>query len=237
MRLARDSDRALAPLAREREHVAGFIVRANATGEATAERSDDIRRGIDQLPAFLRELKPLMADLQGFADDATPVVSDLGRSAPALARLIKGQGELADAGARELSQPRRLARARRPGADRRAAADPQPRPARQAGRPGLEGPRRADREPDQTGGIERLMDFLYYSTLATNGFDSIGHYLRAGLVTNTCSNYTLTISPGCNATFNGYVLVGRGHRRARTRPSRAARAPAAWRRPRRCCSS
>ena len=42
-RLARDSDAALGPLARERERVADWIVQANATGEATAERRDDIR--------------------------------------------------------------------------------------------------------------------------------------------------------------------------------------------------
>ena len=43
-RLARDSDQALAPLAREREHFADFIEEANKTGEATAERAGDQRR-------------------------------------------------------------------------------------------------------------------------------------------------------------------------------------------------
>ena len=42
-RLARDSDQALGPLARERESFADFIVQANETGEATAERRGDIR--------------------------------------------------------------------------------------------------------------------------------------------------------------------------------------------------
>ena len=35
----RDSDKALAPIAREREHVSDFIVQATATGQATAERA------------------------------------------------------------------------------------------------------------------------------------------------------------------------------------------------------
>ena len=43
---------------------------------------------------------------------------------------------------------------------------------------------------EETGGPERINDFLYYAALATNGFDSLGHYLRAGLVTNLCSTYT-----------------------------------------------
>ena len=97
-RLAKDSDEALAPLTRERARVSNWIVTANETGEATAERREDIRRGINLLPSFLRELRPLMRDLEGFADDATPVVSDLNTAAPALGRLIKAQGDLADAG-------------------------------------------------------------------------------------------------------------------------------------------
>ena len=61
--LARDSDTALGPLARERRRVSDWIVQANATGEASAERRDDISRGIELLPDFLRELRPLMVDL------------------------------------------------------------------------------------------------------------------------------------------------------------------------------
>ena len=95
-RLARNSDEALAPLAREREAFADFVVKANETGQASAERSDDIRRGIALLPDFLAELEPLMADLEDFADQGIPLLADLGDSAPALGRLIKAQGTLAD---------------------------------------------------------------------------------------------------------------------------------------------
>lgn len=201
VRLARDSDRALAPLARERRHVQGFIVSANATGEATAERSADIRRGINQLPAFLRELKPLMADLQGFSEDATPVVANLGRAAPDLARLIKGQGELASAGRESFPS---LGDALERGGPALIASRPLIRNLSRLGQQLAPVSKNLDlltKSLDETGGVERLMDVVYYATLATNGFDSIGHYLRAGLVTNTCSNYTLSVSAGCNATF------------------------------------
>jgi hypothetical protein len=36
---------------------------------------------------------------------------------------------------------------------------------------------------------------------AVNGFDTFGHYLRAALVVNTCSTYSVTPSPGCSANF------------------------------------
>ena len=53
-RLARKLRRALGPLARERERFANWIVEANRTGEASAERRTDIARGINhaaRLPA------------------------------------------------------------------------------------------------------------------------------------------------------------------------------------------
>ena len=37
--LARDSDAVLEPLARERQHITGFIANANVAAEATAERA------------------------------------------------------------------------------------------------------------------------------------------------------------------------------------------------------
>jgi hypothetical protein len=53
----------------------------------------------------------------------------------------------------------------------------------------------------RTHGIERLMDYTFYQVSAINGFDSIGHYLRAGLIVNQCSNYATTPVGGCSANF------------------------------------
>jgi phospholipid/cholesterol/gamma-HCH transport system substrate-binding protein len=111
-RLAESSDRALGPLARERERFANWIVQANRTGEATAERRVDISRGIDRLPPFLRELRLLMADLEGFADEGTPLLSDLRAVGPDLARLIRSRARW----------PRPRARPSRASATRSSAA-------------------------------------------------------------------------------------------------------------------
>lgn len=200
-RLARDSDTALAPLARERHRVASFIVAANDTATASAERRDDIRLSINRLPAFLEELKPLMADLEGFDDQATPVVRNLGKAAPSLARLIQGQGDIATAARTSLpSLGDALERGRPALIDSRPLIQNLGRFAKDA-KPASKNLDLLTASLAQTKGPERIMDFLYYSTLAINGFDAIGHYLRAGLVVNTCSNYTLSVSTGCNATF------------------------------------
>jgi ABC-type transporter Mla subunit MlaD len=200
-RLARDSDQALAPLARERDSFADFIVQANETGEATAERRADIRRGLNLLPDFLRELEPLMADLEGFADQGTPLLTDLNAAAPALGRLIEAQGTLADAGRDSFPSLGDALERGRP-----ALIDARPL-IRDLGRLGREAaPVAVDLDEltkslNETGGIERLNDLVYYLALVSNGFDGLGHYLRAGLVTNVCSSYALEPSPSCRSTF------------------------------------
>jgi ABC-type transporter Mla subunit MlaD len=200
-RLARNADEVLGPLAREREAFANFVVKANETGQASAERSDDIRRGIELLPEFLAELEPLMADLEDFADQGIPLLADLGDSAPALGRLIKAQGTLADASRESFPSLGDALERGRPALIRsRPLFQDLTRLGKQLA------PTSVDLDDllkslDQTGGLERLNEFLYYSALAVNGFDNIGHYLRAGLVTNLCSTYATQIFATCSANF------------------------------------
>ena len=199
--LARNSDEVLGPLAREREAFADFVVQANTTGEASAERSDDLRRSIALLPDFLAELEPLMADLEGFADQGIPLLADLGDAAPALGRLIRAQGTLADSARESFPSLGDALERGRPALIRsRPLFQDLTRLGKQLG------PTSVDLDDllqslDQTGGIERLNEFLYYSALSVNGFDDIGHYLRAGLVTNLCSTYATRIFGTCSANF------------------------------------
>jgi ABC-type transporter Mla subunit MlaD len=200
-RLASDSDRALAPLAREKEHFADFIVQANTTSEASAERRGDLQRSIELLPGFLRELRPLMADLEGFTDQATPVFTDLNAAAPALGRFIKAQGALADAGRESFpSLGDALERGRPALIDSRPVIRDLGRLGRQAA-PAAVNLDKLTRSLERTNALQRLNDVFYSSALATNGFDSLGHYLRTVLITNVCSSYAVTFSSGCAATF------------------------------------
>jgi phospholipid/cholesterol/gamma-HCH transport system substrate-binding protein len=200
-RLATNSDRVLGPLARERESFADFIVQANTTSEASAERRDDLRESIRLLPAFLRELRPLMADLEDFTDQGTPLLTDLNAAAPALGRLIKAQGTLSDASRDAFPSLGDALERGRP-----ALIEARPL-IRDLGRLGREAaPVSVDLDEltkslNETGGVERLNDVLYYLALVSNGFDGLGHYLRTGLVTNVCSTYALEQSSTCRSTF------------------------------------
>ena len=48
----------------------------------------------------------------------------------------------------------------------------------------------------KTQGIERLMDYIFYQTAAINGFDALGHYLRAELLVNQCATYSVEAGRG-----------------------------------------
>lgn len=201
--LARDSDRVLSPLARERTRVGSFISKANTVAQATAERRSDFEANFARLPGFLRELRPTMTRLGGLADEFTPVLGDLDRAGPDFSRLIaelgpfsqaatptfRSLGDTADAGRRALITSQPILR------DLQQFAS--------TSRPVAENLQSLLTSFRDTGGIEQLMNFFFYSVSAINGFDSKGHYLRAQLVVNPCSDYQVdqANSPGCSARF------------------------------------
>ncbi|QEC50176.1 MCE family protein [Baekduia soli] len=201
--LATNGDKVLAPLARDRAKVADFVSKANTTAVATAERRGDLERNIQKLPAFLRQLKPTMQRLGGLADQMTPVLTDLGSSAPSINRFIKELGPFSQAGIPALQTlgdaadvgDQALIKSRPIVGDLRTFAG-QAKPLTRNLNLLLTSLR-------DTGGIERLMDLLYFQAAATNGYDSIGHYLRAALVVTTCSQYNAAANPGagCSARW------------------------------------
>jgi ABC-type transporter Mla subunit MlaD len=201
-KLAVDSDRVLAPLAREKRHLTGFITQANRTAEASAERRADIERSIQRLPGFLRELRPLMADLGGFADQATPVVRDLDASAPGLANLTRQLGPFSRVATPAL---RSLGDATVVGRPALIHARPLTRNLRNFAhdaRPVSKNLADIGASLDESGGINRIVNYLYFQTLAINGFDSVGHYLRTALLVDpACASYANAPLAACNANF------------------------------------
>ncbi len=75
-------------------------------------------------------------------------------------------------------------------------------------------PRRCSSSLQETGGFERVLDYVFYQVAAINGFDSFGHYLRAGLIVNQCSTYAIDADAG---------LLGELRRAANARPPRRVR--------------
>jgi virulence factor Mce-like protein len=224
--LASNSDRSLAPLAREKEHISGFIRNANRTGQATAERSDELEAGIRRLPGFLRELRPLMADLDGFAQQGTPVAADLRAAGPDVSRLIRAMGPFASGATPALQTLGDAARTGRPALLRTRPLIQDLAGFAEQARPVSTNLARFTKSFDETGGIERLADYLFFQTLAINGFDGLSHYLRAGLIVNLCSLYATQPAAGCSSSFGTGQSASAASRRSASLAPRLAELPA-----------
>jgi ABC-type transporter Mla subunit MlaD len=200
-RLAADSDAVIAPLARERRHVSGFINNANVTAQATAERSRDLEAGLQRFPAALRELELTMAELRSFADQATPVFTDLGAGAPAITRATKALGPFADAATPALVS---LGDAAEQTQQPLVNSDPILRDVRDLARSAAPGARSLAKllaSLRKTGGFRQLMSFLFNTVGSVNGFDQYGHFLRALLQVTPCTQLVDATIIGCSANW------------------------------------
>jgi virulence factor Mce-like protein len=207
-KLATDSDQVLAPLAREKEKVGDFVVQANTTAAATAERRADIERSIRDLPGFLEQVRPAMADLGSFAGQAEPVARDLNAAAPDVSRLIRQLGPFSTAAGPAIKSLGKATATGRPALVRTRPLVKDLRSFAANTRPLASNLNALTTSLDKTGGVERIMDYLFFQTLAINGFDGIGHYLRAGLLVNLCSTYAIAPATGCNANFTDTKATG-----------------------------
>jgi ABC-type transporter Mla subunit MlaD len=199
--LATDSDTALAPLARDRAHVASFIEQAGGVAEATAERRTELEQDIERLPRFLRELSPTMDRLGEFADQASPVFADLGAQAPQISKAVEQLGPFSKSATISLET---LGEATKTGTPAVQAALPITRDLRAFAKQAVPVSSQLSaflRSFQRNEGIERAMDFIFYGVSAINGFDQFGHYLRAALLVNTCSSYAVAPVSGCSANF------------------------------------
>jgi hypothetical protein len=203
-RLAADSDKDLAPLARERQHVAGFINNANAAAAATASRSRDLEVGFQRFPRALHELRLTMAKLRDFSDQATPVFAEFRAGAPAIARSTRALGPFAAAATPALTSLGKAAKvSRRPIIE----SDPLLRRVRdlaKAGGPSGKALTHLLANLRKTGFYRYFTKFLFNTTGAINGYDKYGHYLRAWLQnTQSCTDLAASPVTFCDAHWRG----------------------------------
>jgi ABC-type transporter Mla subunit MlaD len=199
--LARDGDQILAPLSRDRSQVADFVTNANTVAQATAERSSDLEANIAKLPAFLRELKPTMQRLGGLADQMTPVLADLHDQAPSINRFVEQLGPFSKAGTPALQSLGDTADVAGPALVKSKPIIEQTGQLAKTAKPVANNLADLTTSLRDTGGIEQLMDWIFYQVTAINGYDEDGHYLRASLLLNQCSAYSITFAAACSAKF------------------------------------
>ncbi len=53
------------------------------------------------------------------------------------------------------------------------------------------------------------MDYILFQTTAINGYDSVSHFLRAGLIAAaSCTRYATAVAFGCESTFGEAQVAG-----------------------------
>ena len=200
-RLADSSDRVLAPLARERERLAGFVTHGNRLFQAVALRRAALRETFRRMPAFLRELRPTLRELDGLTGQAGPALADLDAAAGDLSRATEALEPAAEAGTRGLRALGEAAPAQAGG-----LTDARPVFARLArvtpgGRRVWTDLDRFLQSLDRSGGFERLVEAPMAVGLTSNGFDRYGYYSRANAVVTTCTTYVVRRTSSCVGTF------------------------------------
>jgi phospholipid/cholesterol/gamma-HCH transport system substrate-binding protein len=201
--LARDSDTVLAPLAAVRQRVADQFTQQNTVAEATASQGDALERNFQLFPPFLRQLQTTSRKLGNFADQAAPVFEDLGAQAPSINTFFQTLGPFSSAAIPAIQTLGRASDFGTPAAKALLPTTALLQTFAAQAKPVAANLGALTTSLKNTGGVERLLDYVFFTVSAINGFDTFGHYLRAALVVNTCSTYAITPQPGCSANFGG----------------------------------
>ena len=200
-KLAVDSATALKPFAAVREHVANFIVSSNTVATATAEQRGALAKNLADFPAFLRQLGPAAERLGRLADQTTPTFTDLAAAAPGINKVFTNLPAFANSSTAFFTSLGRTARTSGP-----AIAATQPLLGKVQTLGGAVKPFAGNLSElltslRDTGGLERFLDFVFLGGGSLNGYDSLGHFLRAEIVAGICVGYKVTPQNGCSANF------------------------------------
>ncbi|MGH2904506.1 MAG: MlaD family protein [Solirubrobacteraceae bacterium] len=200
-KLADDSDKALAPFAAVRERVANFIVQSNTVARATAEHRGALAKNLADFPAFLRQLGPAAERFGKFADQTTPVFTDLAVAAPGINKAFTNLPAFANSSTAFFTSLGRTARSSGP-----AIASTQPLLGKvqalgSSAKPFAGNLSELLTSLRDTGGLERFLDFVFLGGGSLNGYDSLGHFLRAEIIAKNCVGYQVKPQSGCSANF------------------------------------
>jgi phospholipid/cholesterol/gamma-HCH transport system substrate-binding protein len=197
-KLAVDSDEALKPLAGVSGRVADFIVQSNKVAQASAATRGSLARNLALFPPFLEQLGPAMERLGRFADETTPTFTDLGIAAPGINKTFTGLPAFSRSSTKFYENLGSTAQQSGP-----ALVATKPLLGRLKSLGGAALPFTTNFSSlftslRDTGGLERILDFIFLGTGSANGYDSLGHFLRTEGLATTCLTYAIQSEEKCN---------------------------------------
>jgi phospholipid/cholesterol/gamma-HCH transport system substrate-binding protein len=198
-KLAVDSDQALAPLAKVRGRVADFVEQANKISQAGAATRGSLARNLALFPPFLERLGPAVEHIQRFAEQTTPTFTALKAAAPAIDKTFTSLPAFAASNEKFFTSLGKTAKVSGPALN---AFRPLLKQLSSLGNSALPFTKNLSElltSLRETGGLERIMDFIFLGTGAANGYDALGHFLRIEAAANICLAYSVKTSPnaGC----------------------------------------
>ncbi len=196
-RLAVDSDRALQPFAAVRNQVADYIQQSNTVAQASARNRGALARNLQLLPQALAQLGPSMERLAKLADQTTPAFNDLKVAAPGIDKAFTNLPAFSNSSTKFFTNLGKTTKLTGP-----AVTATQPLLARLAtlgkeARPFAFNASELLTSLRGTGGLERILDFIFLGANAANGYDQLGHFLRSEAVGTTCLTYAILAESKC----------------------------------------
>ncbi len=227
-KLAVDSDQALQPFAAVREKVADFIVQSNTVAQATARHRGALARNLALFPKFLAQLGPSMERLGPLRRSDDPCVRDLKVAAPGIDKAFTSLPAFSNSSTAFFKNLGATSKVSGP-----ALTSIQPLLARleklgKEAKPFSFNAAELLSSLRSTGGLERILDFIFLGAGSTNGYDSLGHFLRSEAVGTACLTYAVSHGFGVRQrqtlqqTPPAKAKPRRPRRRARARAPRAS---------------
>jgi phospholipid/cholesterol/gamma-HCH transport system substrate-binding protein len=202
-KLAVDSDKALAPLAKVSGRVADFIKQANTVAQASAATRGSLAQNLKDFPPALKQLGPAMERIQRFAEQTTPTFTALKAAAPGIDKVFTSLPAFSKSTEKFTENLGKTSKVSGP-----ALVVARPLLKRLQTLGGAAVPFTGNfanllGSLRDTGGLERILDFIFTGAGAANGYDALGHFLRAEGVGNLCVTYATTPSAnaGCRRRF------------------------------------
>jgi phospholipid/cholesterol/gamma-HCH transport system substrate-binding protein len=217
--LAEEGNRALVPLTRERKQFSEFFNQSTTVAEATARHGAELATNLHEFPTFMRELRPYLKHLEAFAEQSIPTFTDLGVAAPGINKTFQNIGPFTTSTTQFFKTLGASS-----GKIGKALVSAQPLLTRlesfgSAAKPFAKNFSELFSNLRSTGGLERLLDFIFMGAGDVNGYNSLGHFARAVAVAKACSGYKTAPFNECNANFN--VGTGSGSTSAQAASVRA----------------
>ncbi len=207
--LAVESDKALAPIATDREQVADFIVQGKTVAEATAKHLTALGQNFADFPAFLRQLGPAMTRIGAFAEQTTPTFTDLGIAAPGIDKIFQNLGPFSKNSTTFFKSLGSTAKITGPALASAESILGKVETFGTAAKPFASTFASLLSNVRSTGGIERLLDLIFLGAGSTNGYDALGHFLRGEGVVTPCTTYAIAPAAACSSKFTASASEAR----------------------------